>query len=501
VTRLLRFLALFAVLGPGLGLQAAQGPEALAARAAEGSAAMQASRFGDAATIYAELVAARPGDAGLLMNLGMARYMAGHPADALAPLQKAVRLNPALAPASLFLGASLLDLGRPKEAVPPLQKAVTAMPDNADAREMLARCQLMLSRFSAAAASYRALTGLQPENPKGWYGIAKSYEGVTEELLAVLQQQAPDSPLLELLVADVAVTQDKFAAALAIYRRVLANPPVGGLHEAVADLYESAGKAEWAIVERRKSKARTTAYCAARPGECEFLNGRFREAIAAGTRAATPAGRYWAIRGANRLATEAVTHLETLPPSIELHLIKAEIAQSRGQYPDAVREVRDALSLAPGNPVIETALAEALLRAHNLEEALPMLERLTRSSPDDPALLMMYGDGLVGHQELDRAIPVLEAAVKADGTSLPARASLGRAYVQAGRYADAVPHLEATAANDENGDVHLQLARAYQALQRADAARNAMTEYQKRHQQEAAEPPSDRKEESLTPPE
>jgi Flp pilus assembly protein TadD len=111
VTRLLRFLALFAVLGPGLGLQAAQGPEALAARAAEGSAAMQASRFGDAATIYAELVAARPGDAGLLMNLGMARYMAGHPADALAPLQKAVRLNPALAPASLFLGAAAAEGG------------------------------------------------------------------------------------------------------------------------------------------------------------------------------------------------------------------------------------------------------------------------------------------------------------------------------------------------------------------------------------------------------
>jgi predicted Zn-dependent protease len=98
VTRLFRFLALFAVLESGPRLQAAQGPEALAARAAEGSAAMQASRFDAAATIYAELVAARPGDAGLLMNLGMARYMAGHPADALAPLQKAVRLNPALAP-------------------------------------------------------------------------------------------------------------------------------------------------------------------------------------------------------------------------------------------------------------------------------------------------------------------------------------------------------------------------------------------------------------------
>ena len=137
--------------------------------------------------------------------------------------------------------------------------------------------------------------------------MAKSYEGLAEQLLNTLQQQSPDSPVLELLVADVAVTQDKFAAALAIYRRVLANPPVGGLHEAIADLYERAGKTDWAATERRKADARTPARCAARPGECEFLSGRFREAIDAGARAATPAGRYWAIRGANRIATDAVS--------------------------------------------------------------------------------------------------------------------------------------------------------------------------------------------------
>ena len=127
-----------------------------------------------------------------------------------------------------------------------------------DAREMLARAQLMLSRFSSAAASYRVLTTIQPDNPKGWYGFAKSYEGLTEELLVALQQQAPDSPLLELLVADVAVTQDKFAAALAIYRRVLSHPPVGGLHEAVADLYDRAGKSEWAVDGASKGRTQVT---------------------------------------------------------------------------------------------------------------------------------------------------------------------------------------------------------------------------------------------------
>jgi len=491
-------VVLVAVRPPGAAN--AQGSDAVAAKAAQGSAALKAGRFDEAASIYADLVVARPTDAGLRLNLGMARYMGGHPAEAVAPLRKALQISPSLASASLFLGAALLDLGRPQEAVPALQKAVTAMPSNADAREMLARGQLMLSRFSGAAASYLALTGLQPENPKSWYGIAKSYEGLAEELLAAVQRQSPDSPVLELLVADVAVTQEKFSAALAIYRRVEANPPVGGLHEAIADLYERAGKPDWAATERRKSEVRTPARCAARPGECEFLAGRFREAIAAGTRAATPAGRYWAIRSANRLATEAVAHLETLPPSIELHLIKAEIAQSRGQRPDAVREVRDALALAPGNPVIETALAEALLGAHNLDEALPLLQKLTRASPGDPALLLMFGDGLVERQQLDEAIPVLEAAVKADRSSLAARASLGRAYVQAGRYADALPHLEAAVAEDETGELHLQLARTYQALQREDEARKAMSEYQKRHQETAA-PPTDAKEETLTPPE
>ena len=164
-------------------------------------------------------------------------------------------------------------------------------------------------------------------------------------------------------------------------------------------------------------------------------------------------------------------------------------------------EVRAAVALAPGNPEMETALAEALLRAHDLDEALPLLERLTRSSPDDTAPPPdATATDSIAHQEFDRAIPILEAAVKGDATVPAAQASLGRAYMQAGRFADAVPHLEAASADDANGDLHLQLARAYQALQRADEARSAMAEYQKRHSQEAVDAPTDVKEEALTPP-
>ncbi len=486
--------------GPGLGsrVDAAQVADPLAARAAEGAAAMQAGRFDAAATIYDELTAARPDDAGLLMNLGMARYMAGHPDQALTPLQNAVRLNPSLAPASFFLGASLLDLGRSAEAAAPLQRAVTAMPQNPDAREMLARSFLETSQFTKATDHYRSLTTIQPENPKGWYGLARSYEGVAERALTQLQLQSPDSPLLELVVADVAVSQEKFAAALAIYRRVLeGTPSVGGLHETVAELYERAGKPEWAAQERRAVRPRSAADCARRVAECDFLGGRFRESLAAAMQSPTPSGRYWTIRAANRLATDAVARLESLPPSVELHLIRADLAQSSGRKTEAVTEIRAALGLSPGNPAIETALAESLVQAHDLDEAVPLLERLNRERPEDGNVLFMYGDALLQGQQIDRALPILEHAAKMNDAPLAAHAALGQAYVQAGRYEDALPHLSAAAKDDENGNVHLQLARAFQALGRGPEAQQAMAEYQKRH--DRAEPPASG-EAALTPP-
>jgi predicted Zn-dependent protease len=500
--RVLKALLLTAVLVLSRpAVSAAQTTDALGARAAEAAAAMQAGKFQEAATIYAELAAARPADAGLLMNLGMARYMAGHPAEALPPLQKAVRLRPALAPASLFLGAAFLDLGRAREAVLPLERAVTAMPQNADAREMLARAYLQRSQFTKASVQYQMLTTMQPVNPKAWYGLAGTYEGIAEEALEALQRQSPDSPLIELVVADVAVTQEKFAAALAIYRRALDGAaPVGGLHEAVAELYERAGKPEWAAAESRKVRRRSSAECAAHHAECHFLAGRFRESLAAARQSPAAVDRYWVIRSANRLATEAVARLEKLPSSVELHLIRAELAQSRGRHTEAVTEVRGALALSPGNLTIETALAEALLHAHNLDEALPLLERLNREHPADGHLLFMYGDALVQSQQLEGAIPILERAVKADGALLSARASLGRAYVQARRYEEALSHLEAAAGADEDGDVHYQLARAYQALERPVEAQKAMTEYQKRRERATPAPSGDTADKPLTPP-
>jgi predicted Zn-dependent protease len=471
----------------------------IAARAAQGAAAMEAGNFADAAQIYAEVAKARPSDAGLQMNLGMARYMSGDPADALPSLERALKLDPSLAPASLFYGAALLDLDRAKEAIGPLQRAVKAMPKNTEAREMLARAELATERYVSAATEYRALTTMAPKDPKSWYGLAQSYQGMAEEAFQALQAKTPDSPLIELLLGDVLVSQHKFPQAVQTYRSALARDPgVGGVHESIAEVYELAGKLEWAAAER--AKVTTKGPCTATKAECEFLAGNARTALAAARQDATRTGLYWVVRSANVLATEALAQLESLPASVELHLIRAQMAQTSSQHTAAVEELRTALEMQPGDPAIEGALAEALVAARNFTDALPLLERLTRERRDDPSLLFLYGSALLDSQQIERALPLLERVATMDPAMLPAQAALGRAYVQAGQFEKAVAPLQAAAETDQDGSLHYQLARALQAAGRTEEAKAALAVYQE-HQAAGANPDLSERPVELGPPE
>ena len=111
--------------------------------------------------------------------------------------------------------------------------------------------------------------------------------------------------------------------------------------------------------------------------------------------------------------------------------------------------------------------------------------------------MLLYGDALLQSQQIDRAIPILERAPAAKDAPVAAHASLGRAYVQAGRYEEALPHLIVAAKDDQDGDTHLQLARAFQALGRPADAQKAMADYQRLRQRAA---PSGTAEKALTPP-
>jgi predicted Zn-dependent protease len=160
----------------------------------------------------------------------------------------------------------------------------------------------------------------------------------------------------------------------------------------------------------------------------------------------------------------------------------------------------------PGDRAIEEELAGALYESRNLDEALPLLARLTgpaKTARTD--LAFFYGDALLQAQQVETALPYLKAAAAGQPDAVVVRASLGRALLQAGDAAAALPHLEAAAAADDpqsDGTAQYQLAQAYQRLGRPEHARTALAEYQKRQAalQTATAPPASQTGQELTPP-
>jgi predicted Zn-dependent protease len=365
---------------------------------------------------------------------------------------------------------------------------------------------LVAERFAEASAKFRSATVAEPNNPGAWYGLGKSYEALARQAFSRLQATAADSEWEALIIAEVLVSADRFAPALDLYRQVQRqHPGIAGLHESIATLYERAGKPEWAATERARATT-PPASCPPAAPDCEFLASRFLAAVAATGARTDAASLSWRTRAYNALATSAFDTLDGLPPSAEVHLVRAAIDRDQGRPIDAIPELKAALALQPGDRAIEQELATALYETRNLDEALPLLARLAGPpSTASPDMAFFYGDALLQAQQIEQALPYLRAAAARRPDAAPVRASLGRALLQSGDAAAALPHLQAGAKGDDpdsDGTAHYQLAQAYQRLGRAAEAKLALTEYRRRQAaaQSGATAPASGADGGITPP-
>ena len=340
------------------------------------------------------------------LNLGMALSMAGRPREAVPHLQAALKLQPDLLPASLFLGMARMELGQPAQAVEPLQRFVTAQPDHRDARQMLADAELALERYEAAARDYRKLTELGPQDPKAWYGLGRSYEGLSRRAFETLQTSAPDSVPLLLLVAQGLVAQEQDKSAFPLYREALVKKPgLAEAHEALAQIYERSGHPDWAAVERGKAKALPPPDCRAASLECDFRAGRYRAVLEAARPLRTAESRYWVSRAAGELAREAFTRLAGLPPSPEALLVRVDVLRGQRRYSETLEELRKATLAWPEDLRIRRELATLHFIAHEYTAARPLLEDLLKHDPESAELLLLLGEAWVESKEPSKAVP------------------------------------------------------------------------------------------------
>jgi len=462
---------------------------------------MAAGRFDEAASVYAAIAQALPNEPGMQMNLGMALSMAGRLSEALPHLHSALKLKPDLAPASLFLGAAYVELGQSAKAVEPLQKFVAVQPEHRESRQMLAGALLSLERWAPAARHYGVLSGQDPQDPKAWYGLERSYEGLSHRAFATLEQTAPESAYLSLLVAEASIAQERDKSAFPLLREAIAKKTrPAEAHEALAQIYERAGHAEWASAERAKAKAVPPPECRAASLECDFRAGRYQNVLDRARPLRTAQSLYWTSRAADVLAREAFDRLTALPPSPEAALVRVEVLRAQRRYEQSTEALAQAVAAWPKDLRIRREQATLFFMAHRYAEARPILEELLKREPDSAELNLLLGETWLESKEPTKAIPSLEKAVAADPELLRARALLGRAYVEVAQAARAVAHLEAALPTDEDGSLHFQLARAYRETGRSELAAKTLAEFQQIRRAHDARVESDKAEFAITPP-
>jgi len=410
---------------------AAQDAAVLSRRAAQ---LMQSGQPREAAKLYESLIKQFPSNAGLQMNLGMARFQAAEHAHAIPPLERATKLDVKLTPAWLVLGLAHWKLNQPGKAIPPLERALQLDPNNSVARIELADAFLATNQHTRAIEHFSILTANNPGHAKGWHGLVLGYSALSRAAFEQIDKLAPESAYWYALLGRSRLDQEQYRSAFYFFKKALEKQPnLRVAHLALASIYRNTGHAEWAMVEEQRAAAVGAEACCDEPAKL------YRQAIDYSTR-----------------SSEALEHLEALPPGPEILELLARAHTLRGEH----RRAAEILATTT-EPRLQLEHARALWRALDCAAATPSLETLGAAFSNHASWNHMRGDCLLQQQLAEQSLPFLEKAARLDPKLLPARASLARAYQRLGNDRDAIPHFEAALEIDEDGSLHLQLSRAF----------------------------------------
>jgi tetratricopeptide (TPR) repeat protein len=413
---------------------------------------LKSGRAAEAAVIYERLVRAMPSNAGLHLNLGLARFQAGDYQRATAVLDRAVRLDPKLNPAWLVLGLCYRKLGQPAHAIGPLERATRMDPGNPIARLELADAYLSTGQPAKAIEHFTELARMEPGRPKAWQGLVLAHAAASRRAFEELEKLAPESEYWYALLGRSRLEQGQFRSAYYFFRQALARQrDFPEMHLAIAEVYRRTGHSDWADIEAAHASSTSP------------------------LPAAAAAAIYRRALEHSRQSAEALARLEGLPPSAEQYELRAEAHSLRGEHRAAATAWEEALKLTPGDRRFLLGLARSLWRNLQCAEATAILDRLASEQAEAAHI---RGDCLLQDQQPEKAVPLLEKAVRFDPSLLPARASLARALQRLGRDPDAVPHFEAALAIDEDGSLHLQLSRAYERTGKKELAAKRRARFQ-----------------------
>lgn len=188
---------------------------------------------------------------------------------------------------------------------------------------------------------------------------------------------------------------------------------------------------------------------------------------------------------------------DVAPDSIWLHQAAGEADESQGLYDAAISAYRKVLALAPRRPGIHFRIGRALLASGRggatSGDLLPEAQRAFEAELDiDPTNANAAYEIAEIHRsgaDLERARTFFARALQHHPDFAQARVGLARTLIALGRFADALPHLEAVVAvQPRNKVAHYQLAQAYRALGRSADHERALATFTRLRREDERRP-------------
>jgi tetratricopeptide (TPR) repeat protein len=375
--------------------------------------------------------------------------------------------------ARYVLGEIALAKGNAPEAVDDLKQAVMLDPRDLKARTVLALAERLNGDLNSAASR---IDQVATELPIDYFALNEQYrvnktlgneakaKAAWDQLQHLLSRE-PDS-VLELTFDYFAVGQ--YAEAIEVLENAIKSGPSGNLAidktRVHPILYYTLGY----LYEKNGDRARAlTQYLLAMKGDPTFVFPHRVEEI-------DVLGAAFKANGNDGRAA--------------YYLGNALASKNRDK--EALAVWRDAVRLDPSNTIGQRNFARALwVAAHNREEAAAQYQDAVEKSPNDFRLYIEFDKLLAEMNATQRRVKLFETAPAAVLAQSSAVQSLAGAYIDAGRFNDALRLLEKTTFTSGEGEdaalglyrkAHLGLARKYrEARDHAKAAAEfaAVTEF------------------------
>jgi tetratricopeptide (TPR) repeat protein len=212
---------------------------------------MQQGKSDEALALLESIVAAEPSRRGVTRQIGLANYRKGDYAKAATAFKKALEEDPSDNEAVQLMGLSYYLAGRPADAIAPLEKVQTWFPSaNVDASYILGICYVQTKDYPSARKAFATMFGVPGDSAAAYLFAARmllrqDFAPVAEEYAKKAVELDPKLPRAHMLLGELYLYKSRIPEAVEQFQKELElNPGEAAVYYKLADAYSRLQKYE-----------------------------------------------------------------------------------------------------------------------------------------------------------------------------------------------------------------------------------------------------------------